>query len=90
LFAGGSGLRRRQGVVDQRLLLRLVQGIAADRRRRRTRSTNVAQALAGGQREGLALLEGWRRETFGNDALAVVEGRVAVRVEDGRLRIETI
>jgi ribonuclease D len=48
------------------------------------------EALAGGQREGLALLDGWRRETFGNDALAVVEGRVAVRVEDGKLRIERI
>ena len=43
------------------------------------------EALASGQREGLALLEGWRREVFGEDALALVEGRIAFAVEDGSL-----
>jgi ribonuclease D len=46
------------------------------------------EALAGGVREGLPLLAGWRREMFGEDALAMVEGRLAFRVEDGRLRME--
>ncbi len=42
------------------------------------------EALAAGQRD-IPLLSGWRREAFGADALSVAEGRVAFRVENGRL-----
>jgi ribonuclease D len=43
------------------------------------------EALAGGQREGLAILAGWRRDLFGAEALALVEGRMVCSVENGRL-----
>ena len=43
------------------------------------------EALAGGAREGLAMLDGWRLEAFGRDALELVEGRVGFTVKDGRM-----
>jgi ribonuclease D len=43
------------------------------------------EALAAGQRAGLSILEGWRFDQFGRDALALVEGRMAFAVKDGRL-----
>ena len=42
------------------------------------------EALAAGQRKGLAILEGWRYETFGRDALELVEGRTAFAVAGGQ------
>ncbi len=45
------------------------------------------EALAAGVREGLPILEGWRRELFGEDALALVEGRLGFLVENGRVRM---
>jgi ribonuclease D len=45
------------------------------------------EALAAGQRQGVALLEGWRRDLFGEDALALVEGRVGFSIVDGQLRM---
>ena len=44
-------------------------------------------ALAAGTREGLAILEGWRFEQFGRDALDLVEGRLAFAVVDGRMKM---
>ncbi len=43
------------------------------------------ECLAAGQRQGLSILEGWRFEQFGKDALALVEGQLAFAVKDGRL-----
>ncbi len=61
----------------------------------RSREINVASRLlaraddldmlAAGVREGLAILEGWRFEQFGRDALDLVEGRMAFAVLDGKL-----
>ncbi len=48
------------------------------------------EALAAGRRDGLALLEGWRREIFGEDALALVEGRLGFSVEKGKLRMRPL
>lgn len=48
------------------------------------------EALAGGQREGLGILSGWRYEHFGKDALAMVEGRLAFSVRDGKLDLKVI
>ena len=39
--------------------------------------------IVAGEREGVALLEGWRYEEFGRDALDLVEGRVSFTVKDG-------
>ena len=61
----------------------------------RARDINVAsrllarsddlEALAAGQREGLSILDGWRYDQFGHDALDLVEGRLAFAVQNGRL-----
>ncbi|MEY3984876.1 MAG: ribonuclease [Pseudomonadota bacterium] len=46
--------------------------------------------LAAGQKSGLAVLESWRFEQFGQDALDLVEGRLAFAVVNGRLKITRI
>jgi ribonuclease D len=63
----------------------------------RSRDINVAarliarsddiDALAAGVREDLAILEGWRYEQFGRDAVDLVEGRLAFAVKNGRLKM---
>ena len=61
----------------------------------RARESNVAarlvarsdelEQLAAGKRTGLSILEGWRFEQFGRDALDLVEGRLAFAVRKGKL-----
>jgi len=61
----------------------------------RARESNVAprliarseelELLAAGRREGLQILEGWRFEEFGRDALDLVEGRLAFAVRGGKM-----
>jgi ribonuclease D len=61
----------------------------------RARESNVAarliarteelELLAAGRREGLQILEGWRFEEFGRDALDLVEGRLAFAIKNGKL-----
>jgi len=61
----------------------------------RSRDTGVAskliarsdelEALAGGVRDGLNILQGWRFDQFGSDALDLVEGRLAFGIVDGKL-----
>jgi ribonuclease D len=63
----------------------------------RARETGVApkliarsddlEALAAGVREDLAILNGWRFDQFGRDALDLVEGRLAFATENGRLKM---
>ena len=48
------------------------------------RSDELEQ-LAAGKRTGLTILEGWRFEEFGRDALDLVEGRLAFAVRKGKL-----
>ncbi|HZF43298.1 MAG TPA: ribonuclease D [Sphingomonadaceae bacterium] len=43
--------------------------------------------LAAGKREGLSILEGWRFEEFGRDALDLVEGRLAFAILNGKLKM---
>ena len=45
------------------------------------------EALAAGTRDGLPMLQGWRFDQFGRDALDLVEGRMAFAVKDGRLKM---
>ena len=47
-------------------------------------------AMAGGQRTGLSMLEGWRYEVFGKDALALCEGRLAFSVRNGKMVMSAI
>ena len=61
----------------------------------RSREMNVAskliarademEQLAAGVRDDLAMLDGWRADVFGNDALELVEGRLGFTVIKGRL-----
>ena len=53
-----------------------------------TRSDEL-EALAAGVRK-LPMLEGWRYETFGKDALDLVEGKLAFAVERGKLKMTRI
>jgi len=43
------------------------------------------EQLAAGRREGLSIMAGWRFEEFGQDALDLVEGRLAFAVRNGKL-----
>ena len=53
-----------------------------------TRSDEM-EALASGMRD-LPVLQGWRYEVFGKDALELVEGRLGFGVENGRLKMTRI
>ncbi len=53
-----------------------------------TRSDEL-EALAAGVRK-LPVLEGWRYDVFGKDALELVEGKLAFAVEKGRLKMTHI
>ncbi len=50
------------------------------------RSDELEQ-LAAGQRKELAILDGWRFEQFGQDALELVEGRLGFAVSNGKLHM---
>lgn len=45
------------------------------------------EALAAGVRKDLPILEGWRYEQFGRDALALVEGQLGFAVRNGKLKM---
>ncbi len=45
------------------------------------------EALAAGVRTGLPMLEGWRFDQFGRDALDLVEGRLGFAVQGGKLKM---
>ena len=53
-----------------------------------TRSDEL-EALAAGSRK-LPMLEGWRYEVFGKDALELVEGKLAFAVERGKLKMTRV
>ena len=48
------------------------------------------ELLAAGVRNNLPVLEGWRYDVFGKDALALVEGRMAFSVRNGRMVMSQI
>jgi ribonuclease D len=82
----GPGLGKEGALVAD--LLKLLLKI-------RARESNVAarliarteelELLAAGRRDGLAILQGWRFDQFGRDALDLVEGRLAFGVKGGKL-----
>jgi len=47
-------------------------------------------AIAAGTRNGLPVLDGWRYDVFGKDALALVDGQLGFAVKDGRLEMSAI
>ena len=48
------------------------------------------EALAAGVRSGLNILNGWRFEEFGRDALDLVEGRLGFATENGKLKMSRL
>jgi ribonuclease D len=84
----GNGGGKEGGLVAD--LLKLLLKI-------RSREINVAprlivrteelERLAAGDREDLEVLTGWRFEQFGQEALDLVEGRVAFAVVNGKLKM---
>lgn len=48
------------------------------------------EALAAGVRKNLNILNGWRYEQFGKDALDLVEGRLAFAIENGKLKMSRV
>jgi len=48
------------------------------------------EALASGARTGLQMLEGWRYDAFGKDAVELVEGRVGFAVKGGQMVMSTL
>ena len=48
------------------------------------------ELLAAGVRSGLPMLEGWRYDQFGHDALDLVEGRMGFAVSEGKLKMSVI
>jgi ribonuclease D len=47
-------------------------------------------ALAAGLRKDLRILQGWRYDEFGRDALDLVEGRLAFAIEGGKLKMSRV
>ncbi|MEW4466522.1 ribonuclease D [Parasphingorhabdus sp. JC815] len=45
------------------------------------------ERIVAGEREGIGLLEGWRYEEFGRDAIDLIEGRMSFTVKDGKLKM---
>lgn len=72
-------------VADLLKLLLKVRAKEADVASRLIGRAEDLERLAAGERGGLPLLEGWRYDVFGADALALVEGRRSFAVKDGRM-----
>ena len=76
-------------VADLLKLLLKIRSREIDVASRLLTKANELEALAAGVRD-LAILDGWRYEVFGKDALELVEGKLAFAVEKGRLKMTHI
>lgn len=72
-------------IADLLKLLLKIRSREADVAARLIARSDELEAIAAGQREGLPLLDGWRYDLFGKDAIALVEGRMAFSVRRGKL-----
>ncbi len=72
-------------VADLLKLLLKIRSRDIDVASRLLARTDELEALAAGVRTGLPMLEGWRYDQFGHEALDLVEGRLAFAVVAGRL-----
>ncbi len=77
-------------VADLLKLLLKIRSREIDIAARLLARSDDLEALAAGQRRGLPILEGWRFEQFGRDALELVEGKLAFAVVNGRLKMAHI
>jgi ribonuclease D len=77
-------------VADLLKLLLKIRSREIDVAARLLARSDDLELLAAGVRKSLPLLEGWRFEQFGRDALQLVEGKLAFAVLGGKLRMTHI
>jgi len=77
-------------VADLLKLLLKIRAREIDVAARLLARSDDLEALAAGVRKNLALLEGWRFEEFGRDALDLVEGKLGFGVANGKLKMTRI
>jgi ribonuclease D len=74
-------------VADLLKLLLKIRAREIDVASRLLARSDDLELLAAGIRKNLPLLEGWRFEQFGKDALDLVEGKLAFAVVNGKLKM---
>lgn len=74
-------------VADLLKLLLKIRSRDIDVASRLLARSDELEALAAGVRTGLPMLEGWRFDQFGRDALDLVEGRLGFAVQGGKLKM---
>ncbi len=74
-------------VADLLKLLLKIRAKEIDVAARLLARSDELEAIAAGARSGLPVLDGWRFEQFGKDALELVEGRLGFAVKDGKLHM---
>lgn len=74
-------------VADLLKLLLKIRAREIDAAARLLARSDELELLAAGVRKNLAVLQGWRYEVFGKDAVDLVEGKLAFAVENGRLKM---
>jgi len=74
-------------VADLLKLLLKIRSREIDVASRLLARSDELELLAAGVRKNLPMLEGWRYDTFGRDALDLVEGKMAFAVVNGRLKM---
>jgi ribonuclease D len=74
-------------VADLLKLLLKIRAREIDAAARLLARSDELEMLAAGVRRNLAVLQGWRYEIFGKDALDLVEGKLAFAVENGKLKM---
>jgi ribonuclease D len=77
-------------VADLLKLLLKIRAREIDVAARLLARSDELEMLAAGIRKDLAMLEGWRYDTFGRDALDLVEGKLAFAVVNGKLKMTHI
>jgi ribonuclease D len=77
-------------VADLLKLLLKIRSREIDVASRLLARSEELELLAAGVRKNLAVLEGWRFEQFGRDALELVEGKLAFAVLGGKLKMTHI
>ena len=77
-------------VADLLKLLLKIRSREIDVASRLLARSDELELLAAGIRKGLPMLEGWRFDQFGQDALDLVEGKMAFAVVGGKLKMTHI
>lgn len=77
-------------VADLLKLLLKIRSREIDVASRLLARTDDLELLAAGVRKNLSILEGWRFDQFGHDALDLVEGKLAFAVVNGKLKMTRV